>query len=342
LRPSGNTPLANSTHKGITPLLTGIDGLYVGYYGDVRKSLLNMVVEDVGSLRIDGMDFIVKTEPRGPYRATLDNEMLNLALDNRAHSPFSPSVYAQVKSAFIWSEGLDRAYQKVLNLMSRIFIDCPGDEKLSRVDIFADFLWSKPFRPQDIEKFVGRARKSTTHSEDQRISGFSIGKGDIRARIYDKTLEARQVGKGWLLELWGRDGDLEVWRVEFQLRREALKSFGIERLDDFLNASQSIWDYCTNQWLSMRGNAGKKTTRRKATTFWRQVQATKFDLQAEAPRVATRSYVRSGMNEEQAAAQIAGAAKSFARYRQMESSSKALDLLLPRVRLRLNQTAAGR
>lgn len=194
----------------------------------------------------------------------------------------------------------------------------------------------KPFRPQDIEKFVGRARKITTDSEDHRVSGFSIGKGDIRARIYNKTLEARKVGKDWVFELWDRDRDSEVWRVEFQLRREALRSFEIESLADFLNASQSIWDYCTTQWLSMRGNAGKKTTRRKLTPFWRQVQAPKINLQAEAPKVATRSYVRSGMNEQQAAAQIAGAAKSFARYSQIESSSQALDLLLPSARLRLN------
>jgi hypothetical protein len=170
------------------------------------------------------------------------------------------------------------------------------------------------------------------------VSGFSIGKGEIRARIYNKTLEARKVGKEWQFELWDKDGNLEVWRVEFQLRREALKSFGIENLDDFLNASQSIWDYCTNQWLSMR-SGGKNPSRRKVIPFWRQVQATKIDLQAEAPRVATRGYERSGMNEKQAAAQIAGAAKSYARYRQMASSSEALDLLLPRVRLRLNQGA---
>jgi hypothetical protein len=276
------------------------------------------------------MEFDVKGA-RGLYNVTLDNEMLNLALGSRAQSPSSPSVYVQVKSAFIWSAGLNEAHQKLLRLANCLLRYGPEKEKVSRVDLFADFLWSKPFKPQDINRFVTRARENTTYSKDHKVSGFSFGKGDIRARIYNKTLEAHQSGKELVFDLWGVARDSEVWRVEFQLRREALKSFGVESFDDFLNASQSMWDYCTNKWLSMRAGEG----RAKVAPFWQQAQTARIDLQAEAPRVANRSFASIGMNEEQASAQIAGAAKSFARYRRIESSSQALEILLPSVRARL-------
>jgi hypothetical protein len=280
------------------------------------------------------MKFNVKRVPRGPYRLVLSNDFLSISLDNSASSLLSPSVYIQVKSEFIWSAGLEEAYEQILRVVYGIYDDMPEREQVSRVDLFADFAWAKQFQPADVKKFITRAKSKVTHSDGQRISGFTIGKGKIQARIYDKTLELCRSGKEWLYELWGVSKGVQVWRVEVQLRRESLKDFGIETFDDLLNSSQALWNYCTNQWLSMRAG-NKNAARRQLLDFWKGVQATRLNLRDDSINLVRRERVRSGMTEKQAADQMAGITKSYARSQGIESNSKALDFLIPRVRERL-------
>jgi hypothetical protein len=337
LRPSGNTPPANSTQQGVSPLLCGIDGVYLGYYGQVPRSLYEVLSKCGYAITISGMKFSVKYVARGTYGVVLSNEFLTISLGNSAPSPYSPSIYIQVKSQFIWSAGLQEVYEQILRIVNDIYDDVPEREQVSRVDLFADIAWSKQFEPEDIKNLITRARSKFTHYEGQRISGFTIGKGKVTARIYDKTLEIRKSGKDWLYDLWGIEKDNQnhrVWRVEFQLRREALKEFGIETFDDLLTASQALWNYCTSKWLSVRA-AGNKNARRGLVGFWGKVQAANLKLGDDSSNLVRRERMRSGMTEKQAADQMAGITKSYARSHGIDSHSKALDRLIPRVRERL-------
>jgi hypothetical protein len=164
------------------------------------------------------------------------------------------------------------------------------------------------------------------------VSGFSIGKGDIVARIYDKTLEISKSGKDWLYDLWGIGRDVRVWRVEFQLRREALKEFAIETLDDLINRMQGLWNYCVNDWLSVR-TVGNKNGR--LVSFWERVRAAELKPGDKEARLVCRDRMRSGMTEKQAADQMAGITRSYARSEGIDSHSHAFDRLIPRIRERL-------
>ncbi|MCU7817559.1 MAG: hypothetical protein KZQ57_01480 [gamma proteobacterium symbiont of Lucinoma myriamae] len=89
---------------------------------------------------------------------------------------------------------------------------------------------------------------------NKKHSGFSIGKGDVVGRIYNKLLEIQTSRKDYLLQLWKEnnwDGDRDVWRVEFQFRREFLQSIGIVFIQDFLNQQHDLWHYATTQWLQL-------------------------------------------------------------------------------------------
>ena len=261
----------------------------------------------------------------------LDNDCLNIALGNTAPWQSSPSVYVQVKSAFIWSVGIEKIHEQILQVVSDLYGEAPEREQVSRVDFFADVLWPKQFHPGDAERFVTRAKWKQVFFDGSSVSGFVIGKGIIQARIYNKSQEIRKSGKTWLFELWGIDENGQVWRVEFQQRREALKEFGIETFDDLLNSSQSLWEYCTSKWLSVRAS-GKNKARRDMVRFWETVQAAKFKA-GEAPLI-KRERMRSGMTEKQAAAQISGIVESYAHSHEIEIYSTAFNQLIPRVRER--------
>jgi len=73
------------------------------------------------------------------------------------------------------------------------------------------------------------------------------------ARIYDKTLELKPRKADWPVALW-KDPDpaQPVWRIEFQFRRDALRTFAIQTAADALALRQGLWDYATGQWLSLR------------------------------------------------------------------------------------------
>jgi len=326
LRPYGNTPPAKSRQSGSSPLLCGFDGIYLGYYGEVPGDVYN-VLSERGEIAIQGMSFKVQWKRRGPYSVVLDSDSLNVALGNTAPTHYSPSVYVQVKSEFLWSAGMDEAHRQVLEAVNDLYNNAPHREQISRADMFADIDWPKPFYPGDIEKFRTRAKSKATFYDGQSVSGFVIGKGKIMARIYNKTLELRRSGKEWLYELWGVDKEAPVWRVEFQLRREALKEFGIETFDDLLNASQSLWQYCTSKWLSVRGKG-------PPARFWESVQAARFTPDSASLLLIKRERMRSGMTEKQAADQIGGIVESYARGEEIDLYSKAFNQLIPRVRER--------
>jgi len=144
--------------------------------------------------------------------------------------------------------------EKIARELGKVF-----DGRLRRIDLAADVAgWE--LRAKDRRAFVRRsrvrtsiyapgahdlrapvgneARASATAHETRQITGFTVGRGDVVARIYDKreelqldaskhkapAEEARWTAGGW-------DGQEKITRVEFQLRGEALKELGARSLD---------------------------------------------------------------------------------------------------------------
>lgn len=110
-----------------------------------------------------------------------------------------------------------------------------------------------------------------------KLETFYVGApgAEIRLRIYDKGKEIGKTGKEWFLPLWGRDGPEDIWRVEFQLRREALKDLDIDNLDDLVSALGGIWRYLTEEWFSLRQHDNKRQNRRSLFPWWKEVQQIK-------------------------------------------------------------------
>src|SRR5262249_43223376 len=71
----------------------------------------------------------------------------------------------------------------------------------------------------------------TRHSVNGHVTGYAIGKTAVRARLYNKSVEMRKAKQEWYPQLLAaRNGErfdpaLDLWRLEFQLRREGIRGF---------------------------------------------------------------------------------------------------------------------
>jgi hypothetical protein len=157
--------------------------------------------------------------------------------------------------------------------------------RCSRLDLFLDWQggWYPAFTAGDETHFIKRVHAEVNRrSADGQLTGYEIGKSIVRARIYNKTLQTTKAHLEWYPKLLGeRNGDrydleMDVWRLEFQLRREGVKGFRLsaqpemsdpdEVIDAELEAEDlphihsvakalhwtgQLWEYLTKRWLRL-------------------------------------------------------------------------------------------
>jgi hypothetical protein len=125
---------------------------------------------------------------------------------------------------------------------------------VSRADAYVDFQGWTPTL-DGLAGIVCPAAYRATHGTEKRIQTFQYGKRDTVLRIYEKSAEIVATGKLWVPEAWrfanGYDPELPVWRIETQLRTNALRSLGIETHAQVLDDPQSLLDHGM-RWAQLR------------------------------------------------------------------------------------------
>ncbi len=113
-------------------------------------------------------------------------------------------------------------------------------------------------------------------------TGVSIGT-DIKLRVYDKRYELRTDPLKWGVFADKYDGIPEILtRVEFQLRRNALKEFKtgdierIEGVESYLTVRDQLWRYLTEDWFRLTADKVDKDNNHQSRAatwlFWEAVQ----------------------------------------------------------------------
>ncbi len=130
-----------------------------------------------------------------------------------------------------------------------------SDQKISRIDICADFYTDFDLEFLQKRAWVMQAGGLDVHHPDFNFSGYSFGnRGKLSGRLYNKAMEIEKSGKSFFYDLWkegGWLGELPVMRLEFQFRRQVLKEMGVNStkcLDEKLNG---LWQYCCQKWLRL-------------------------------------------------------------------------------------------
>lgn len=157
----------------------------------------------------------------------LSNEHMALFL-NPSPPRGLPTAMIELRAPFLWQRGYLNAVVDAEEVLNAVCMGVQPDTQVTRIDLCADFQGWIP-TPADRERFVTRARQCATYDDGGSLTGFSIGRDEIVARLYDKTAELSVSGKAWFRELWARSTsycpEAPVWRLEFQVRRPALQSF---------------------------------------------------------------------------------------------------------------------
>jgi len=209
-------------------------------------------------------------------------------------------VRVRLMSSYLWSYGYSEATARLVKWFTEAFHLSISGTRLSRLDICMD-TDEATFVECDIKGIVTKARGKKKHfvsdefQEGRKFSGFTIGRGNpILARIYNKTMEIKKSQKTWFYQIWEEadwNENKDVWRVEFQIRREALKEFGIDNLDDVIEKEASLWAYLTGEWLLLKQPSRDNVSRWALKRKWGIVQKSSYN-QVASPL--TREKVKMG------------------------------------------------
>jgi hypothetical protein len=181
------------------------------------------------SILIETEDFTVKVLGDGiPNRPGLYVEMRSLFLHTH---PDGPAGACEAAIAWVREKLLaDLDAESVTRLVSF------AAAKLSRADLHID--WQGGYTPRlasasdELRRFIRPGKtKWGFYGAGQTPSGYTFGKSAVQARLYNKTIETTErANDAYSALLVARNGDAydseqEVWRLEFELKREGAKGF---------------------------------------------------------------------------------------------------------------------
>lgn len=154
-------------------------------------------------------------------------------------------------------------------------------EQVTEVHLAADFIGVdiKTLGIESQDYWIQRANSFNVHHNHRKLTGISIGKGDIMLRIYDKVEELKRSENKQevFAELWqvSKYDDLSVTRVEYQLRRPVLKEFehleycsGISDIKTLLFSLKALWNYCTHDWSRFVGTIVDRENKNQKRNFY--------------------------------------------------------------------------
>jgi hypothetical protein len=333
-------------------LLCGIDsldlGLYVVWGSDWKRRLHSFdkkkqQARKNGGLLISlpsGRTCIFKPGGKGEnYRFHLQFEAYNLFIGKAARPGSSPNVYLSISARTLWQNGFETALSWINEDLKTIGRGSVKFVQVSRVDLCSDF-WISGGLSYEFLIFhkVTRNDKIKLFLDRNELETYYVGNKNspIQLRIYNKGLEITQGGtKLWFLELWHRESTEDIWRIEFQVRRPALKQFGINSLEDLKEKQAALWLYLTSKYFSLRLPDNEKAERKTIHPLWLAVQ--ECFQQSDSGNEIKRVYRSAGtVSPEWHLSHIDGCLSSFAAYLGITSRDDAMYELQKRLTRRNN------
>ncbi|WP_417664781.1 hypothetical protein [Pseudidiomarina donghaiensis] len=262
-------PLCNTAplkYNGTQILRSGVDSLYLSFNGDVRSGLLSQLHDKkalaqaggrsgkaFAALGLAGIPFKVHAKGQNMHPFVISNHHFRMRIAG-AQAGKVPPLYIEISSELLSCCGYESSVQAAREFAELILNDADSGS-ISRIDLCVDFTSPIDWQSIDAKRWRCRSNHRALYLESEQLLGNVFGQsGDVSARLYDKTKEIVKSEKFFFKELWqqnGWDGESSVWRLEFQLRREALKTCQSLDPDFIVELFNSLWRYHTTQWLSL-------------------------------------------------------------------------------------------
>jgi hypothetical protein len=227
----------------------------------------------------EGVQFLVR--PSGASAGTAHKRIhfrwqlqcengLLIQLMNREHPHRTmPNGNLRITSVLLMQFGAEFMWRHALALLEAMGCHVVRN-KLSRVDPCVDIAGMKITAitdPYVAGHYVTRARASSTFEYEDHVvqscsavysfgrapTGFVVGQGSLKVRVYDKCRESNLVPEKIAAVVAYRWGywTANASRVEFQVRRETLKDFGIDTVADWFAKRAAVCEYLCADWFRL-------------------------------------------------------------------------------------------
>ena len=242
-------------------LLSGLDTVECAYYlrsGDVsnldfdalrvqREAMRQSKHPDSGVVNLSGVDFFLSPNgSKSGYPFIISNPDYSIQFGEFN----DPSFFVKFTSYALWHKGAKALHEQFTQWAGSLGFVSVRNEGLSRCDFAFDFLLESIDFDED--SFVTAADKDSQHRKHGKVQTFTFGRDEIVLRVYNKSDEIKEAsGKVWLHPLW--QGQTEnVWRVEWQVRKETLKRFGLRTFQDLFDGNGDLLRYLVSEHTSLR------------------------------------------------------------------------------------------
>ena len=254
----------------------------INRYLDELNRLKNLAKEysankttDKAVINIGGSTYEVLANGANGYAFILHNSEyeVKLAQFRSKNNNFNP-IKIRVYSECLWSKGPAIAFNDIYVWVKENF-GLIIDNKISRLDLCCH-VDSLRIDYEMIGDFKGLYRQKNIREYNRAICGLEFGSRSCKVfcRIYDKTLEVIQKRtKLWFFDIWESNGlnTVQIWNVEFELKREFFKDYGIETVEDAVDYLNSIWKHCTEEWLVLTNNDKTRIENSSKNEVWQEI-----------------------------------------------------------------------
>jgi len=251
----------------VSVLWCGIDTLEASYRAVLDPGLVDTLEELKAAAQRDEAPQPLEI---GGYQASVQARGLKrwrfLVTGEDLHLRLSPTGTAPNISVRLLSLGLlALGHERLFALAEELACSCGHVSRLglSRLDVACDFQGFVPTFA-DAQRIVCRASYRPIYPNTENPETFYFGCGAIVVRLYNKTREIAQSGKGYWRTVWERhpgfDAERDVWRFELQLRREALDELGCRDPEAAFANLERLLGFGLD-WANLRVPQGKSTDR---------------------------------------------------------------------------------
>lgn len=159
------------------------------------------------------------------YTFLIENEAFSIQFGEFNDPPF----FVTFRSIALWHQGTQGLHERILAWAASVGMHPYRPERLSRVDCTFDYYL--PVIDFDEDNFVTSFEKDNKYRKNRIAQTFCFGASPLMMRMYNKCDEIQESSaKAWFYVLWGIDEN--VWRIEWEVRKEWLRRFGIRTFED--------------------------------------------------------------------------------------------------------------
>ena len=238
-----------------------------------------------------------EVSPSGANGYPLLMQTRDWAIRLERENPTRPPIYVEMRSYILHthSGGVIGALEDTCTYIRRVLLADQSEvaehtitlqqARMSRLDLHLDWQggWHPTLAEGEVRQFLkpGKA-KWQPHLQGNDCTGYDFGKNRVVARIYNKSAEMRDHANDWYQaylhernpETFNPDED--VWRIEFEMKREGTQGFSLEATPEesdtdaeiaaeiagedlptvgtvkkALHHAPTMWGYLTEHWLRL-------------------------------------------------------------------------------------------